>query len=51
MSKPKSTEAVDDAGTPVRHVRRVLCESVPCACPEFGTPEYFALIDKRHGRR
>ena len=29
----------------------VLCLSCPCACPEFGTPEYFALIDKRHGRQ
>lgn len=31
-------------------VRCVLCEEAPCACPEFGTPEYFALIDRRHGR-
>ena len=21
----------------------------PCDCPEFGTPEYYALLDKRHG--
>jgi hypothetical protein len=28
-----------------------LCERCPCACPPFGTPEYFALLDRRHGRR
>jgi hypothetical protein len=28
-----------------------LCQHAPCECPEFGTPEYFALIDRRHGRR
>jgi hypothetical protein len=27
-----------------------LCQHAPCDCPEFGTPEYFALIDERHGR-
>lgn len=32
-------------------IRCALCESVPCACPEFGTSEYFALIDRRHARR
>ncbi|MEX5634939.1 hypothetical protein [Parafrankia sp. FMc2] len=32
-------------------VRCALCTSAPCACPEFGTPEYFELIDRRHGRR
>jgi hypothetical protein len=31
-------------------VRCVLCERAPCGCPPFGTPEYFALIDRRHGR-
>ncbi|GIH69424.1 hypothetical protein [Sphaerimonospora thailandensis] len=30
-------------------VRCALCTKAPCACPPFGTPEYFALIDKRHG--
>ena len=28
----------------------VLCLHSPCDCPAFGTPEYFALIDARHGR-
>jgi hypothetical protein len=28
-----------------------LCMCAPCRCPEFGTPEYFALLDARHGRR
>lgn len=28
----------------------VLCMCAPCRCPAFGTPEYFALIDFRHGR-
>jgi hypothetical protein len=27
-----------------------LCQLNPCKCPEFGTDEYFALIDQRHGR-
>jgi hypothetical protein len=27
-----------------------LCMCAPCRCPEFGTPEYFALLDWRHGR-
>ncbi|GLY82052.1 hypothetical protein [Actinoallomurus iriomotensis] len=31
-------------------VRCALCGNAPCDCPEFGTPEYFALIDRRHGR-
>ncbi|MET8864693.1 hypothetical protein ABZW11_17285 [Nonomuraea sp. NPDC004580] len=31
--------------------RCVLCTKSPCTCPEFGTPEYLALLDKRHGRR
>lgn len=34
---------------PLSKVRCVLCEQEPCECPEFGTPEYFALCDKRHG--
>jgi len=32
-------------------MRCAVCEKKPCECPEFGTPEYFALIDRRHGRR
>jgi hypothetical protein len=32
-------------------VRCALCRMAPCECPEFGTPEYFALIDKVHGRK
>ncbi|MFI0487651.1 hypothetical protein [Actinomadura sp. 9N215] len=31
-------------------VRCALCETAPCECPEFGTPEYFALLDRRHNR-
>jgi predicted dienelactone hydrolase len=31
-------------------VRCVLCLHSPCDCPTFGTPEYFALLDRRHGR-
>ncbi|MFG1753672.1 hypothetical protein [Streptosporangium sandarakinum] len=34
----------------VSRIRCALCEQAPCACPEFGTKEYFALIDRRHGR-
>lgn len=43
-------EAIDEAGAPCRHVKCVVCANKPCTCPKFGTPEYFALIDKRHGR-
>ncbi len=28
----------------------VLCGKKPCECPPFGTPEYFALVNKVHGR-
>jgi hypothetical protein len=31
-------------------VRCVLCSHAPCDCPPFGTPEYFALVDRLHGR-
>lgn len=31
-------------------VRCVLCGHAPCDCPPFGTPEYFALTDRLHGR-
>lgn len=27
-----------------------LCEKCPCSCPKFGTPEYFELIKRRHGK-
>lgn len=30
-------------------VRCALCQHTPCDCPEFGTPEYFELINRRHG--
>lgn len=29
--------------------RCVLCLQTPCACPEFGSDEYFALLGRRHG--
>ena len=32
-------------------VRCALCANAPCQCPEFGTPEYFELLDRRHGRK
>jgi hypothetical protein len=31
-------------------VRCVLCGKAPCECPPFGSPEYFALLDRLHGR-
>jgi hypothetical protein len=31
-------------------VRCVLCGHAPCDCPPFGTSEYFALVDRLHGR-
>lgn len=31
-------------------IQCVLCGQVPCCCPDFGTPEYFALLDRVHGR-
>lgn len=27
----------------------VLCTHRPCDCPPFGTAEYFALLNRRHG--
>jgi hypothetical protein len=36
---------------PAHEVRCVLCSAAPCACPPFGTDEYFALVEQRHGRR
>jgi hypothetical protein len=30
-------------------LRCVLCEQKPCQCPPFGSPEYFALVARRHG--
>jgi hypothetical protein len=31
-------------------VRCALCQHAPCDCPPFGTAEYVALLDARHGR-
>jgi hypothetical protein len=31
-------------------IRCALCTHAPCDCPSFGTPAYFALIERRHGR-
>lgn len=31
-------------------IRCALCQTTPCTCPPFGTPEYFALIQRRHGK-
>lgn len=51
MSKPKGAEeAVDQSGAPCCHVQCALCTKNPCECPPFRSAEYFALIDKRHGR-
>lgn len=36
---------------PAAQVQCVLCGLTPCDCPPFGSPEYFALIDTRHGAR
>ncbi|MEU8271229.1 hypothetical protein AB0B89_29230 [Sphaerisporangium sp. NPDC049002] len=32
-------------------IRCALCTNAPCQCPEFGTPDYFELIDRRHSRK
>lgn len=31
-------------------IRCALCTHAPCDCPEFGTPEYLASVNRRHGR-
>jgi hypothetical protein len=31
-------------------IRCVLCQHTPCACPPFDSPQYLALVDKRHGK-
>jgi hypothetical protein len=36
---------------PLSQVRCALCRHAPCDCPPFGSPEYFALLDQRHGPR
>ena len=28
-------------------IRCVLCQQASCRCPEFGTPEYFAMFERR----
>jgi hypothetical protein len=28
----------------------VLCTHSPCDCPKFGTAEYIALVNRRHGK-
>lgn len=30
--------------------RCVLCGRIPCQCPPFGSPEYFALCNRLHKR-
>jgi hypothetical protein len=65
MSKPNTAkEVLDQLGAKwspdmddfvsgkidLSQMRCALCTENPCVCPEFGTPEYFALIDKRHGK-
>lgn len=32
-------------------IRCALCQHAPCQCPPAGTPEYFALVARRHGRK
>lgn len=39
-----------DGKIDLAQMRCALCQQKPCKCPEFGTPEYLALLDKRHGR-
>jgi hypothetical protein len=44
---------LDDYATgkiPADKIRCALCANAPCACPPFGTPEYLALVDRRHGK-
>lgn len=36
---------------PAGGYRCALCQHAPCDCPPFGTPEYHALTDRRHGRK
>lgn len=63
MSKPKTAkEALDRLGAKwspdfdayasgkTSTPRCAVCTHSPCDCPEFGTPEYFALHDKRRGK-
>lgn len=35
---------------PASEIICALCQRSPCECPEFGSPEYFALMDRVHGR-
>lgn len=33
----------------IAQIKCALCQHAPCDCPPFGTPEYFALLDRVHG--
>jgi hypothetical protein len=43
-------DAYAAGGLDASQCRCVLCQSAPCSCPEFGSDEYFKLLDRRHGR-
>ena len=57
MNEPTATEVVTALGGIIAAdldspcPTCVLCESQPCSCPPFGTREYFALVNRRHGKR
>ncbi len=38
------------AGGDTAQIRCALCRQSSCRCPEFGTAEYFAMLERRHGR-
>lgn len=64
MSKRNPVDAVNELGAKwspdfdayasgaldASQIRCALCTHAPCDCPEFGTPDYFALINARHGK-
>lgn len=50
VKRSPDLDAYASGGMDASKVRCALCASAPCACPEFGSDEYFALLDRRHGR-
>lgn len=56
MAKKISVKVSPDLGAyaageiGVSQIRCALCTHAPCDCPPFDTPEYFALLDRRHGK-
>lgn len=43
-----SFDAYAEGRIDASQIRCVLCSQAPCCCPDFGTPEYFDMVDRLH---